>query len=102
MRWFVALVTAACLWAAGGTPRDAMQLRDRQAAYVGHAPVGTPLAQARKTPPHSRAGLDPFILVGAPRATAPVAVAAPFTPPARAGLVSLAAPTPVSRGPPCA
>ncbi|HSN25693.1 MAG TPA: hypothetical protein VLT45_05390 [Kofleriaceae bacterium] len=103
MRWFVALVTAACLWAAGGTPRDALQLRDRQAAQVGHAPASTPVAHARKAPPHSRARLgDPFVFVGAPPASAPAAVAAPITPPVRAGLVSLAAPSPVSRGPPCA
>jgi len=103
MRWFVALVTAACLWAAGGTPRDAIQLRDRQAAHIGHATNGTPVAHARKSAPHQRARLrseDPFVLVAAQPPLALARVTTTQAPPARAGLVTLPAPSPVSRGPP--
>lgn len=103
MRWFVALVTAACLWAAGGTPRDAVQLRDRQAAHIGHAAGGTPTAHARKSAPHQRARLrwgDPFVLVGAQPPLSLARVTAIEAMPVHAGVVTLPAPSPVSRGPP--
>jgi hypothetical protein len=101
MRWFVALVTAACLWAAGGTPRDAIQLRDRHAAHIGHAAGGTPNAHARRSTTHQRARVDdPFVLVGAQPLGSIARVTASTRLPARAGLVTLPAPSPVSRGPP--
>jgi len=101
MRWFVALVTAACLWAAGGTPRDAIQLRDRQAAHIGHATNGTPTAHARRSAPHQRARFDdPFVVIAAHSPHALARVTTTQAPPARAGLVTLPAPSPLSRGPP--
>ena len=103
MRWFVALVTAACLWAAGGTPRDAVQLRDRQASHLGHAQPGTPIAHARKAPPHQRARFeDPYVVLATDLATARDRISAPPPHQVRAGLVAPTAPTPVSRGPPSA
>ncbi len=101
MRWFVALVTAACLWAAGGTPRDGLELRDRQAAHIAHAPGGAPTAFARKAPPHSRVRFeDPFVLVAARLVAAPDRAVTFEELPVRGGLVTLSAPSPISRGPP--
>ena len=101
MRWFVALVTAACLWAAGGTPRDAIQLRDRQAAHIGHATGGTPSAHARRSAPHQRNRVvGPFVLVGTQPSLPLARVSASATLPVRTGSVTLPAPSPVSRGPP--
>lgn len=101
MRWFVALVTAACLWAAGGTPRESVQLRDRQAAHIGDATGGAPAAHARRTPPHHRTRFeDAFVLVAAQPPLALDRVTAIATPPVRSGLVTPPAPHPLSRGPP--
>ncbi|MBV8759178.1 MAG: hypothetical protein JO257_17960 [Deltaproteobacteria bacterium] len=103
MRWFVALVTAACLWAAGGTPRDAGQLRDRHASHIGHAQPGTPIAHARKAPSHHRTRVeDPYAFAAASVARTLDVTSAPPPPPLRPHLVAPAAPTPVSRGPPSA
>jgi hypothetical protein len=97
MRWLVAVVTAWCLLGAGVVRGDVRE-HGRQAQLV--APHGSALVTARRDGSRGDVRLGAFVLAGiAAGIEPPRARVADRTQP-RESVASVAAPEPVSRGPP--